>query len=595
MSRRSTSRSPVTTRTAGQATRRVPVAKAVIEPPRSAAPPKLRASWLGYGLGALFAVTVVTQSRLHLWQREDTIKLANATGRFIVNREDYARRGQISTSDGKPLAFDQDVFELSVDFRKAPRTDGFFVALAEAAGVPATELALASAAGKRRLLWRDPLTESQAERANQVKSAWRADGVSLRRIQRRAYPLGAAASLVVGGWDDRGPLKGLESSQDRLLAGQDGFQEGMVDRTGAFLPMRMTGKTKARKDGRSIVLTLDSALQQVAFESIRRAVQENKAQRGVAIVLDPKTGDVLAAAQWPAFDPGAPGSAGQYDMAVTGAYEPGSTFKVLTLAKAIDMGLVRPQDVVHCTGELRLNAHWRIRCPDHHGVRAHGDVDGEKAIAKSCNVAAATWALKIGHANMTRFFDQLGLMAQPDLGLPNERPGSYNAGEYAKPLQLMQFGFGQSLQATPMALASAFASLANGGQRMAPRLIRKIGGAEQASRPMGAVVRPETAETMLRLMESVIETDAGTGAKLRIPGYRLAGKTGTAQKVGSGGGYVSNFVGFVPSREPKASILVMIDDPRGGRYYGGEVAGPVFDDLARAVIQRYHIPRGVTQ
>lgn len=586
MSRRSASRRSVVAQP-----RRSPVAKAVIEPRSRPASSKLRGAWLGYAFGGLFAITALTQARLHLWQRDETLALANSTGRFIVNRTEYARRGQITSADGKALAFDQDVFELSVEFARSPRTDGFFVAIGEAAGVPATELALASAAGKKRIIWREPLTEAQADRTNRVKSAWRADGVSLRRIQRRAYPMGAAASLIVGGWDDRGPLKGLEASQDALLAGQDGFQEGMVDRTGAFLPMRMTGKTKARQDGTPLVLTLDSALQQSAFESIRRAVAGNKAERGVAIILDPKTGDVLAAAQWPAFDPSALSQEGQYDMVVSGAYEPGSTFKVLTLAKALDMGLVSPADVTQCTGELRLNAHWRVRCPVHNGVRAHGAVDGEKAIAKSCNVAAASWALKVGHAEMTAFFDQLGLLASTGLGLPNERSGSYNEGEYAKSLQLMQFGFGQSVQATPLALASAFSALANGGVRMAPRLVAKAGGVERAPRSMGDVVRPETAATMLRLMESVIETDAGTGAKLRIPGYRLAGKTGTAQKVGSGGGYVSNFVGYVPAHEPKATILVMIDDPRGGRYYGGEVAGPVFDDLARAVIQRYRIPK----
>jgi cell division protein FtsI/penicillin-binding protein 2 len=563
----------------------------VSAPARPAARRRLRTRWLGWTFGALFAATALAQARLHTWQQEDTLRRAKATGRFIVERIDHARRGQIVSADGTVLAFDQDAFELSVDFRRLPRTDPFFVALGEASGVAASELAVAAAAGRRSLLWREPLTMVQAQRTEAVKRAWRADGVSLRRIQRRSYPMGAAASLIVGGWKGQEPLLGLEASQDRLLRGQDGFQKGMVDGTGAFLPMRMAPDTRTRTDGQSLELTIDARLQQAAFQSVRQAVEANKAQRGVAILLDPKTGDALALAQWPAFDPAVPGIEGQYDMAVAGAYEPGSTFKVLTLAKAMDMGLVEPAREVLCDGELRLNASWRVRCPLRRGTRAHGAVDAEAAIARSCNVAAASWALAIDHPTMTRFFDELRLLEPAGIGLPSERPGGYNTQEFARQLQLMQFGFGQSVQATPLALAAAFASLANGGALMQPRLIRKAGGVERPTRQVRQVFRPETADRVMRLMEAVIHTDGGTGARLRIPGYRLAGKTGTSERVGAGGGYVSSFIGFVPARAPVAAILVMIDDPRAGRHYGGEVAGPVFKDLAQAVIRHFRVPK----
>jgi cell division protein FtsI/penicillin-binding protein 2 len=266
-------------------------------------------------------------------------------------------------------------------------------------------------------------------------------------------------------------------------------------------------------------------------------------------------------------------------------------FKVMTLAKALDLHKLDIHAHLNCSGQILVQGRL-VHCDSHHGNRAHGPVDAEKAIAKSCNVSAATWAMRIGHDEMVKYLEDLNLLKPTGVGLPFEAGGSFNYGEYAKTLQLATVGFGQSITATPLGLASAFCMLANHGKQMKPRLVAKVGNRVIPPVSTGQRVSVEAADTTMEIMESVIQDKSGTGFSLRIPGYVLAGKTGTAQRVNrkTGGGYISNFVGFVPAPNPKAMILVMINNPKAGAYYGAAVAGPVWENLAKSVIRRYHIP-----
>ncbi|MCB8933571.1 MAG: penicillin-binding protein 2 [Fimbriimonadaceae bacterium] len=548
-------------------------------------------------MGGLFVLTALSQARVQLFERGEILDRAAATKRFVLERPEPARRGALLTSDGKPLAVDDDRYELSLSFSSVPQSDAFFVDLAAASGIPASEFSQVAASGLKRRAWKQRMSAAQAKAVQAVKTRWRADGVSLDYTGERAYPLSEAASGVVGRTRGRTAEGGLERGFDEALRGTDGRTIGMVDRTGAFLPMRIDPRSKAKEDGLPVVTTLDSVLQQEAAASIKRAVETNHADQGVAIVYDPRNGDLLAMANWPTFNPDEPEGATQvpegtdYNPNYMGRLEPGSTFKVLTLAKALDLGVVTPNSVINCTGEKVVWGKMSVHCDIHHGSRAHGPLRPVDAIAKSCNVCAATWAQAIGRDTFIEFMRQCGLLDKPGLGVPGEVPGDFVRDEYATGLQLAHFGFGQSVTVTPVALASAFGALANGGVRMKPRLVRKIGKNEEPPVDAGQLFKPATAERMLEYMETVIQSDQGTGKGLRIPGYRLGGKTGTAERQGQGrGGYVSNFVGFVPAPAPRAVILVMVDHPKGGSYYGATVAGPVFDDLARAVIRRYAIP-----
>jgi len=567
----------------------------------------VRFATFGWVTVGLFAVAALSQAKLQLLEQGKTIALAEKTNRFTTERRDYARRGAILGEDGKPLAQDERTTELAIQFDKVPHSDAFFMDVSNATGIPASEFAALAANQVKSKSWLVPLSEAQSEAVNRVRDSWRADGLSVARSGRREYPLGDAAACFVGILRTFAPQKGstepwvvrtgLEGSQDDILKGVSGMKVGLTDRTGAFLPTREEGsRTKPKQDGRDITLTIDSELQRQAYESVAKAVQKNKATNGVALVMDPKTGDILAMANYPSFDPteGADNSDQNYqgyNPSYMAVLEPGSTFKILTLAKALDAGKVTMEDHINCHGELAIGRRSRIRCDSHHGNRAHGVLDPVTAIAKSCNVSAATWARKVGYNDFVDFLDGIGLFDRTNLGLPGEQHGRYNKDEPAKDLQLATIGFGQSVTCTPVGLIGAFGMLANQGVRVEPRLIRAIDHKELPPDKGKTVVKPEVAAEVMRCMEAVMEDEHGTGKGLRIPGYRLAGKTGTAQKIGRGEhGYVSNFVGFLPAEDPKAVILVMINDPKGGAYYGASVAGPVFLDVAKAAIRELHIP-----
>lgn len=547
----------------------------------------------------LFGGAAATQAWLQVVARSNVLETARSTHRFTLSRTQFARRGAIYASDGRPLAIDQDAYVLGLNFDRCPKSDAFFIDLSHATGIPASDFEQLALSGSDRKVWHEALGPTQRAAVQQVKREWKADGVSLDHTGRRIYPLGADAANIVGMlMDDQIPLVGLEKSQNELLAGKNGVTIGPTDVTGEFLPMRVGAGSIPKRDGHDLTLTLDSDLQQEAANQIRMAVEKNQADDGVILVMNPETGDLLAMANYPTFDPTGgdvftpPGQRkSTKNPAVQDSLEPGSMFKVLTLAKALNDGKIRPEDTINCTGEKVVWAGKAIHCDMHHGNRAHGVVDAEAAIAKSCNVSAATWALDIGYTPMVHYIEDLGLLKKTGVGLPYEARGLFRYDEYAKQLQLATVGFGQSITATPIGISSAFCMLANHGVQMKPRLIKSIDGRTLAPEVKGRPVTAAAADKTLEIMQAVIQDQHGTGFSLRIPGYVLAGKTGTAQRVGkAGGGYVSNFVGFVPSPNPKAMILVMVNHPKAGAYYGASVAGPVWEAMAKAVIKRYHIP-----
>jgi cell division protein FtsI/penicillin-binding protein 2 len=330
----------------------------------------------------------------------------------------------------------------------------------------------------------------------------------------------------------------------------------------------------------------------VAARAVRDGVEKNNAKSGAVIVLTPSTGDVLAMAHWPAFDPEAgPKGASELATPYMEDLQPGSTFKVLTLAKALDAGVVDTTSILNCTGALDLGRNRFVKCDLHNGSRAHGKVNLDKAIAKSCNVCAATWALKIGRDPMVSYMRELGLLSKPEIGLPGAVAPIFDMNEWDKERQLAVLGFGQSLAVPPINLAAAIATIANDGEYVAPRLVTQVGGNRIAPSPPRRVFSPQAAQSVRKYMESVVHSDYGTGETLKLDGVRSAGKTGTAQKLGPDGGHVSLYVGMFPPDKPKVLVLVVINDPKGGAIYGSLVAGPVFLEVANATVTRLRIPK----
>ncbi len=550
-------------------------------------------------LAAGFLAAVLGQARVQIFEREAILAKARQSSRFFVEKTLPAKRGTIFSSDGLPLAEDWDAGELRVNSNHVPLSPAFFVDLSTATGIAPSEIQalVVQRRGTRSpgIVWRKPIGMATVAAVESVRARWRADGVSVARGGVRHYPLGSLAGGIVGYVREGKGDAGIEQGFEDVLAGRDGFQSGIIDRRGEFLT-KGVGERREPRNGQPIVLTVDSQLQRAAALAVRKAVEENDADSGVAVVLDPKTGDVLAMANWPSWSPGEPypeaggrRSSALVNPAVSSVFEPGSTFKALTLALALDAEALTTGTTVYCSGSILVGKR-RISCDHHGGSRAHGVVTPEIGIAKSCNVAAATWALRVGYPRYVEFLEKLGLLDPPGIGFAKEAKGYFRKDEPAKQLQLATLGFGQSISAVPVSLAAAFAMLGNHGVLVRPRIVRRIGEREMPVRTAGQVVSPAAADATLRIMESVFENPHGTAAKLRLQGYLLAGKTGTAQKVGAKTkGYVSNFVGFVPARDPRALVLVMVDNPRKA-YYGAAVAGPVFIDIAEAIIQRFGIP-----
>ena len=545
------------------------------------------------GMAGLFALAGFSQIKLQGFEAEKTTALADKVNKYFVEKIDRAKRGTIYCRDLSPLAVDANAWLLTINFAKIPRLPGFALALSEATGIPSHEF---EDREKGTRAWPNELTPDQRKQVLAIKKEWAADGISVDPAHDRTYPLGAYASSLVGfqrmqpGDEEHANRAGLESSLNSYLMGENGRQRGLQDNNGDFLPLRSYEPDKVRKDGAKIVTTIDPNIQTTASLAIKDAVEKNKADDGVAIVVSPKSGEILAMATWPCPDPNQPARS-KWDgknPAYKEVLEPGSTFKILTLAKAYNDGLVHDGEHFFCSGTYAINSKSSIHCDKEHG--AHGDVVPETAIAKSCNVAAAQWALRIGNQNFLQYLTDLGLREKTSIEFSGEVKNQVVPDKWAARLQLATWGFGQSMNVTPITLARAFCTIANGGFKVPLKLVKSIDGVEtKPNFEPKRVLSQSACDYTLHCMQSVMES--GTGRSMQIAGYHLGGKTGTAQKMGKGsmGGHVSNFVGVIPAKDPQALVLVMVNNPRGGKYYGAEVAGPVFVDVAQSVIKNLRI------
>ena len=545
-------------------------------------------------MAGLFGFAGLSQIKLQGFEAEKTTELADKVNKYFVEKTDVAKRGTIYCRDLSPLAIDADSYVLTVNFSKIPRVPGFGIALSEATGIPAIEF---SDRDKGTRSWPTELTSEQKKRVQTIKKEWSADGISVDSAQDRNYELGQYASSLVGfqriqpGDEKHAVRTGLEASMNDVLHGVNGRQRGLQDNNGELLPLRSYDPEVIRKDGAKVVTTIDKDIQVSAALAIKEAVISNKADDGVAIVANPKTGEIYAMATWPCPDPNETGQS-KWDgknPAYKEVLEPGSTFKILTLAKAYNEGIVKEGMHWNCTGVFSVNSKSPIHCDKTHG--AHGSVDAEDAIAKSCNITAAQWALKIGNENFLNYLTDLGLREKSKLELFGEVKNKIVPDKGSPRLQLATWGFGQSMNVTPLSLTRAFCSIANGGYRIPLKLVRSVDGIEQKPKSASKqILSKEACDFTLHCMQAVMEK--GTGRKMQIAGYDLGGKTGTAQKIGKGisGGHVSNFVGVIPAKDPQAVVLVMVNNPKGVKYYGADVAGPVFSRVAESVIKTLRIP-----
>lgn len=420
-------------------------------------------------------------------------------------------------------------------------------------------------------------------------------GILFYKESRRYYPNKDLAAHLLGyvGIDNVG-LAGLESTFDERIRGRQGR---MLVQTDARHTAMSTREERLPTSGDSLELTIDQYLQYVTDRELRLGVEENAAAGGSAIVMQPRTGEILAISNWPTFNPndfGASDPAARRNRAVQDTYEPGSTFKVVTASAAIEEKLITPNDLIDCSpGSITFGSRV-IRDTHPHGLLPFIDV-----IAQSSNVGAIKVGQRLGPERLGRYINRFGFGQALAPDFRGASPGIVWNPAQLDPSALASVSMGYQVGVTPLQMATAVSAVANGGDLVEPRVVRAFirnGRREPvARRVLRRAITPDTAASLTEIMEAVVER--GTAKKLaNIEGYTVAGKTGTASKLVNGHyskvDYNASFVGFVPSRNPELVIVVVIDSPHAKGYYGATVSGPVFRRIAEAALQ--HLGVGPT-
>jgi cell division protein FtsI (penicillin-binding protein 3) len=419
------------------------------------------------------------------------------------------------------------------------------------------------------------------------------EGIGFLEDSRRTYPSGELACQVLGfvGVDDEG-LAGLEKQYDSVLAGTPGRVLAERDPFGRPIPGGVMEAVDA-VDGRSIQLTIDKDIQYEAHVELASAVRRFGAKAGSILVMDPRNGEILAMSSWPYFDPNSYGSADPKALRnrpVTDAYEPGSTVKSFTAAAAIDQRLFGPESTFELAPTLQVGDRTI------HESHPRGTVTWTLTdiVTKSSNVGAVKLGIALGKERIYSYFSRFGLTEQTGVDFPGEARGATPPPTQWSQSSIGNIPFGQGMSVSVLQLARGFCAIANGGTLPTPHfLMRASDATTEPVWPTKRAVPAETAATMRRVLRAVVSD--GTGAEAEVPGYDVAGKTGTSQKAKVGGGgyeagaYVSSFAGFLPSENPGVLIIITLDEPTNG-YYGGTVAAPSFSRLGRFCVAHLKLP-----
>jgi cell division protein FtsI (penicillin-binding protein 3) len=508
------------------------------------------------------------------------------------------RRGTIADRAGVLLAGSADARSVFADPWVLQREDRSGAALRRvAAALGQDPAALRKKLQKAsRFVWlARRVSPHEAAEVERIAKEAKLRGIALVPETRRYYPKGDLASQVLGlVGDDGNGLEGVELALDDVLAGAPAKVPSLRD--GAGHTVLAGASAGHEREGARVELTLDQGLQLAAERAIARAAASSRAAAGMAIALDPRTGEILALAGWPSFNPNAPRRwAEMRNRAVADAFEPGSTMKTFAIAAALDRGALRPLDPIDCgNGSLAIGAHV---IHDHEGL---GWVGPSRILVSSSNVGAARIAARLGKQGMHEALLAFGFGERTGVGLPGEARGQVPFPR--SDVTLATQAFGQGVSATSLQVTAAMAAIANGGLLVRPTLVKRVvdpatGEVLDAAEPVVVrrVVSAEVAATVSRWLVGVIEDERGTGKRARLDGWRAAGKTGTAQKADLvSGGYsadkrFSSFVGFAPAEAPRIVIGVFLDEPKED-IYGGEIAAPAFREIAEYAMKMLGVP-----
>jgi len=499
----------------------------------------------------------------------------------IKVQEIQERRGIIFDRCGRELALNLECESLYCEPGSLSRNNENIQKLASAmAKEPKAILAKIPKEGK--FAWVERKLESDiAERIKRLNMK----GLGFINEAKRVYPKGYLASHILGfvGIDNQ-PLEGIELKYDRYLRTRGGKVAVGRDANGRTLSAGADTEVK----GNSIVLTIDEGLQHIVEKEIEKAVAKWRARAATAIMMNPFTGEILALANIPSYDPNNPGRAGGFEKrnrAITDCYEPGSTFKIIVSVAALEENLVRP-DTLFDVSKGGIEVGGRVI----RDVHRHRALEFREVIQKSSNVGSVMIGMRLGKERLYQYAKLFGFGEKTGIDLPGEVSGWIRPPKRWSGTSISAISIGQEIAATPLQVLRAYSAIANGGFLVRPYVVSEIvspdGQVLLSFRDMERkrIVSQKTAETFKEILKTVTQ-EGGTGASASVDGYDVAGKTGTAQVMNSKTKryskeqYVSSFVGFIPADKPKLALIVVVDKPKG-QIYGGVVAAPVFRDIS---------------
>jgi len=534
-------------------------------------------------LGVLALTFAVLGGRaLYLQGLNNDFLQQRGEARYARTIELTATRGMITDRHGEPLAISTPVESVWASPTDFAATGAQLRELARALDAAAPELAqrLAEAKGDFVFLKRQ-LPPEQAAKA----VALNLPGVFLQREYRRYYPAGEVTSHLIGftNVDDRGQ-EALELAFEESLAGKAGSRRVIKDRLGRIVEDVESIRTP--RPGQDLALSIDAKIQYLAFRELKRAVETHRAKAGGIVVLDAQTGEILALANLPSFNPNNRGKLEPKrtrNRVVTDLFEPGSTLKPFTAAVALDTRMFRPETVIQTApGSLTIGP------ATIHDAHPGGAMTVSQIIQKSSNVGSAKMALALPAEKMWTLFSQVGFGVPPKSGFPGEVAGRLRAHASWRPIEQATMSYGHGISVSLLQLARAYLIFARAGEIVPVTLVKRDTPAVAE-----VVISAETALAVRRMLEMAV-LPGGTAPRAQIAGYRVAGKTGTAHKLEGGeyapDKYYASFVGFAPTTSPRLIIAVMIDEPSAGQYYGGTVAAPVFANVMAGALRLLAVP-----
>lgn len=561
----------------------------------------LRVGLLAALFAAGFALVVARVFQLQVVNRDDLVgDMVEQYRRQLVLKP---RRGPITDRTGALLAGSADARSVYADpvvLAKEDPSAAHLRKVAQAIDLDPAALRKKLARGTRFVWLARRVSPPAAAAVEKIVKDAKLRGIAVVPETRRYYPRIELASQLLGFvGDDGNGLEGVELALDELLAGAPAKVPSLRDGAGATVLAGAPASARER-EGARVELTIDQGLQLAAERALQRAVAGSRASSGMLIALDPATGEILAMASWPPFNPNAPRRGAEMrNRTVTDSFEPGSTVKTFTIAGALERGALQPLDPIDCgNGRLAIGAHVI------HDSKPHGWAGPSRVLAVSSNVGAARIAARLGREGLHETLRDFGFGERSQVGLPGEVRGQLPFPRSEIGLATQSFGQGHS--ATALQITNAMAAIANGGLLMRPLFVKRIldpatGEVLEEARPevIHRAVSEGTAKTVARWLVGAVEDEKATGGRARLDGWRVAGKTGTAQKADPvSGGYAadrhfSSFVGFAPAEEPRVVIGAFVDEPKG-EIYGGEVAAPAFREVAEYAMKMLGVPpRGI--